>query len=636
MSAIWGTIDFKNTTDSSVNRKITDYYNTTCKIDHIHSIIEQNFYFGCGVQNLTAEAASENLPYSAADKGYCLTADAILDNRAELMDRLCINDTTIPDGTLICLAYENWGLDMVKYLRGLFSIAIYDVTYNTAYLIADQMSSRCLYYYHINGSLSFSTLATPLRLMHHDININDFYIKDFLTAPGLMPNIISSDTPFKNVHMLNPGTYIKVTADSIEETHYWTPASPIDCNCSSPSEYSSYFRGLYEQCVRDALRTDGKTGIAMSSGLDSATVGTIAAKILAERGSNLYSFTYIPFEEPATDRNKNNVHNEMESVKMIHKMYPNIIGEFLNNNGKNCYEDIPECVRILEMPLKACINMPNLFEIYKKAAASSCKVVLCGQMGNSTVSHGYIDDVLFDLCLNKKYIRFLKYLNNYSKTVKESRKQALKGCFRYFRYSKKEYNTCTFSYTPDNPFLAENIIDGYPLSERYIKSGTPVIGGVPTPGHIYRDYLYLPAMFTYLGALETKAGLAFGIVLRDPTKDMRMLNFCYHLPYHLFAYNGIPRWLIRSSCRDLLPSSLLDNWLRYGVQNSDFMVRLIRDWNTIGPKISDELLSDSLEGYINQYAVKEFLSKGIPTLNDSSDFMCLLFFDVLYHFLLNN
>ena len=635
MSAIWGSIALngENVAANLLIPKITDYYNINCVINHTHSTLENNFFFGCSVQNLTIEAKSECLPYTSTSHSYCLTADAILDNRIELIKELNITDNSIPDGTLICYAYEKWGLNFIKHLRGLFSIAIYDTGSNTAYLFADQMSARCLYYYYDNNHLSFSTLAAPLRIIHPDIGINDLYIKDFLTAPGLTPNIVSFDTPFENVHLINPGTYLKATSGSIEEISYWTPATDINLNCITPEEYSAYFRALYEQCVRDALRTDGNVGIAMSSGLDSSTVGALAAKFLAKDNKNLYSFTYVPYENTISDKNRKNIHNETEHVQMIHKMYSNIIAEFLNNNGKNCLEDIPECVKTLEMPIKACVNMPNLFEIYKKASSNSCKVVLCGQAGNSTVSHGYIDDILFDLYLNKKYIQFIKYLNNYSKTVKESRRQALKGCLGYFGYARHKYNDSTFSYSPDNPFLAENILEDYPLNERYLNSGTPILGGLPTPGHIYRKYLYLPAMFTYLGALETKVGLTFGIVLRDPTKDMRMLNFCYHLPYHLFAYKGTPRWLIRSSCQDLLPPYIINDWMRYGVQNSDFTSRIIRDWDTIFPKIKNDLSSEMVKNYINPLAVREFISNGTPSIKDKSEITYLLFCTSLYCFL---
>ena len=634
MSAIWGSISFNNELDDTINQKITEHYDTNCKIDNIQTITGRGLIFGCGIQYLTKEATSEKLPYYNEDNGYYLTADAILDNRAELIEKLDINDKTIPDGTLICLAYEKWGVNLTRHLRGLFSIAIYETASGTLYLIADQMSSRCLYYYYNDNHISFSTLAAPLRIIHPGIGINELYIKDFLTAPGLMPNIISSDTPFDNVHMLNPGTYLKITAKSLEEVSYWTPTTPLaDCHCSTPEEYSTYFRNLYESCVHDALRTDGNIGIAMSSGLDSATVGAIAAKALAKDNRNLYSYTYVPYEKPAPDNNRNNVHDESEDVKMIHKMYPNIIAEFLNNGGKNCYEHIPEGVRVLEMPYKAYANMPNLFEIYKKASDASCKVVLCGQMGNSTVSHGYIDDVLYDLYSRKHYIRFLMYLNNYSKTVKESRKEALKGCRRYFKYADTEYKKNTFSYTPDNPFLSDNIMDNYPFEKRYINSGVPLIGGVPTPGQEYHKYMYLAPMFTYLGALETKVGLAFGIVLRDPTMDMRMLSFCYNLPYHLFACKGTPRWLIRSSCRDLLPHKLLDNWMRYGVQNSDFITRIIRDWDTISTDIRDELSSEIIKPYINNVAINELVSKSALTPEDESQLMYLIFYNVLYQFM---
>ncbi len=642
MSAIWGTITLKEPLPLHTENLMCSYYKENCKIDRIESIFHTNTCFGCGIQYITKESLNEQLPYYHNEQEVYFTADCILDNRKELLNLLNESDTSTPDGSLILLAYQKWGINCVKHLRGLFSFVVYEKLKNTIYLVADQISSRCLYYYCTQDSITFSTLLTPIHQLHSEIVKNEYYIKDFLTAPGLMPNILSNETPLQHVYKINPGTYLEIkwnatqVPSTVEHT-YWTPAmsSPIH-KCKTPAQYGKAFRKLYEECVQDALRTNGNVGISMSSGLDSASVGALAATHLQKTNQSLYTYTYVPFEKPEYDRNPNHIHDETKDVEKIIAMHPNMIPHFVNTQGKNCFESIPRGMKIMEIPYKAFGNLPSLFEIYENAANNCCKIVLTGQMGNSTVSHGYIDDVLYDIYAKKKYISFLCYLNHYSKTVKESRKEALKGCIRYFNHTNREYQDTEFHYIPSNPYLADNITENYPLKERYLSSPILFKGNIPTPEVIYRQQLYMKAALTYLGELDTKAGLAHGIVLRDPTRDMRMLSFCYHLPYHLFAYKGVPRWLIRSQLRDVLPTELLDHWMRYGVQNSDFLQRLARDWKQIYPRLQQSLHSSELEAYVNPDHIKQFFEENKSSLpsDREMEITYLLIFYVLYNFFL--
>ena len=621
MSAIWGTISFHNTIPEDVDSIMRSYYTSNCKLDRSSFLMQSNFYFGCGIQHITSEAYDELLPFYDASRNLCFTADCLLDNRDELIHLLGETDSSLPDGKLMLSAYLCWGIDCVKYFRGLFSFAVYDLEKNIIYLATDQLSSRCLYYYWSKEQLTFSTLLTPLRLLHKNISYNQLYLKDFLTAPGLMPSIVSNETPFEQVFKLNPGTYLEITPKGIREEEYWSPSMPLsNCDCKSPEEYGSYFRALYESCVQDALRTEKNIGITLSSGLDSSSVGSIAAKFLQKKEQKLYTYTYVPYESVALDKNKNNIHNEEKDVMKIISMYSNMIPHFLNNDGKNCFEGIPFGARIMEIPYKAFSNLPSLFEIYEKASTHSCKIMLSGQMGNSTISYGKIDNILYDLYKNRKYISFLRYLNNYCKNVKESRRQALKGFIRYFHYTKKKYSDNSFTYTSDNPFLKDSVYDDYPMKERYATGELSLYKGrLPVPRHLYQKHLCMKTPYTYMGELETKAGLYYGMVLRDPTKDMRILSFCYHLPYHLFAYGGTPRWLIHSQSKDILPIDLRNNWLRYGVQNSDCHNRLIRDWEMLYPLMKESLHSSKINSYINTEAISEFFTATKSVLSQKNE-----------------
>lgn len=587
MSAIWGYLSYTNLINETLSSSMEAPYREKCKIDCYRKQQNSHLSMSCGIQYITKEAQQEVLPIFDEENGIYFTADCILDNRDELISLLNATSSE-PDGTLMYLAYKTWGIDCLKKLRGMFSMAVYDRNTKALYLAADQVSSRCLYYYKTEESICFSTLLEPIRRTYPNISFNEYYLKDYLAAPGLMPNIVSTETPYTGIYKINPGCYMTVTRDRVTEHSYWTPFTQKKQRHLTAKGYGKAFRSLYTRCVKDALRTDDEVGISMSSGLDSASVGALAAINLKEKKKTLYSYTYVPYETPKPDRkHKDHIHDETTDVMKIVDMHPNIKPHFLNNKGKNYLGFIEKGLDIMEIPFKAIVNLPNLYEVYCHAAQDNCRVVLTGQTGNASVSHGYIDDVLFNDYLKGHRLRFLYYLNNHSLKLKLSRKRELKACIRYFKHAKKEYrHPGFFELVPDNPFLSKNILNAYPYLERYAEGELPFLTMLPTNQHFYNQFLYNKATLTYLGELDTKLGLSVGIIIRDPTRDMRIIQYCANLPYHLFAYKGTPRWLIRGNFTDLLPQNILESWMRYGVQNSDWNLRILRDWNTIYPSLT--------------------------------------------------
>ena len=583
MSAIWGYLSYTNSIPADLSALMETPYRTKCKIDRIEHKQNNFLYSGCGLQYIISEAPTEVLPIFDFENGIFFTADCILDNRNDLISFLNA-DSSSPDGTLMYLAYRKWGIDCLKHFRGLFSMAVYDASTETLYLATDHTASRCLYYYQTTDSVCFSTLLEPILRVFPEIKVNEYYIKDFLTAPGLLPNIVPTETPYTDIYKINPGCYVTITQDSISEHSYWTPFLHKKRRHLTAKGYGKAFRALYTECVEDALRTNGEVGISMSSGLDSASVGALAAASLHKKNKNLFTYTYVPYETPKKGSNKSFIHDETEDVMRIVQMYPNMIPHFLNNNGANCLEFLDDGVKIMEIPFKAFVNLPNLHEVYVHAKKDNCKVVLTGQAGNGTVSHGNIEDVLFNEYQKGHFIRFFSYLDRHAKKLKISRKKALKSCIRRYKHAKQLYNRQELTdFTPDNPYLTHDIMNHYPFKERYRAGGILALENIPMNKEEHLQFLSKKALYTYLGELDTKLGLATGVVVRDPTRDSRLLEFCSSLPYHIYAYHGIPRWLIRGLLADCLPADLLSDWKRHGVQNSDWLLRIERDRQKISP-----------------------------------------------------
>lgn len=71
---------------------------------------------------------------------------------------------------------------------------------------------------------------------------------------------------------------------------------------------------------------------------------------------------------------------------------------------------------------------------------------------------------------------------------------------------------------------------------------------------------------------------------RDPTADLRLVEFCLSIPEEQYFRDGISRRLIRDAMRERLPHEVLSNPLR-GLQAADWFERLA----DARPRLADEL-----------------------------------------------
>ena len=94
-----------------------------------------------------------------------------------------------------------------------------------------------------------------------------------------------------------------------------------------------------------------------------------------------------------------------------------------------------------------------------------------------------------------------------------------------------------------------------------------------------------------------------GILPDKGPKDVRMLAFCYQLPYEMFAYGGMPRWLIRKQFEEFLPKSILNRWQQHGALNIDWIGRIYRDWDKVKEALLEDLSVDILDEWFDKKRV---------------------------------
>ncbi len=614
MSAIWGIIALESNSHLPTEYHTTfeQTYHHSCKIDRYEGIATTDAYFGCGIQYITEEARKECLPIYDKEKGLLFTADCILDNRDEIIALLLSKGYSkeelikTPDGRLMYLSFLAFGDDCVKDFRGLFSVAIWNEKKRSLTIFSDPVSARSLYYTQSNGLVAFSTRAEPLLKLFH-FTPNENYHKDFLLSNTSVIYLVPGETPYQELFLLPPATRLCFTEKGLNATTYRNLNHVASYRHMSSRNCTTQFLQLYQDCVKDALRTSGEVGIAMSSGLDSSSVGVLAAKELEVRGKQLHSYTFTPYQAPNNYRENNQILDESVPVRDLVKMYPNISATFLNNQGKNLFQDMNFCTKLLEMPYKTGV-FPNHYEICVAASDVGCKVLLNGAFGNNTVSFGHISNGLYDLYHKRHMVAFHSLLHRYTAhegiNRKEFKYRVLKS-FRSFKQRPKEFSS---TFVPDNIFVTPSILRDYDLNKRHQADPRAKASAGFLTDADYTDYLQATALFMYLGVFETQFGLSTGMVLRDPTKDIRMIEFCRQIPFRMFTHKGTPRRLIRSAFSSTLPKSILEPWEQHGILNADWAQRINRDWQTLKPKLLQHLASDYLDDWIDKERLRSFIT----------------------------
>ncbi|NDD29335.1 MAG: asparagine synthase (glutamine-hydrolyzing) [Proteobacteria bacterium] len=174
------------------------------------------------------------------------------------------------DTEVLLQAYEQWGIDCLHRLRGMFAIAIWDETARTLWLARDRIGVKPLYYSVRAGRLTFaSEIKALLEVSGQPREVNEealHHYLSFATTPAPM-------TLFAGIHKLSPGTVLRVTLDGTITPHrYWDVldhAAPL--GDLSDDDIAALVRERLRESVQLRKVGDVPMGVFLSGGIDSST-----------------------------------------------------------------------------------------------------------------------------------------------------------------------------------------------------------------------------------------------------------------------------------------------------------------------------------------------------------------------------
>ena len=184
MSAIFGIIDFDG-------RPVEAAWLKSMQTDLSHRgpdrqglYQESSMFLGHMLLQITPESVYDTSPYE--EGGFVITADARLDERAAIMDRLDIPRAEreySTDSLLLLRSFLRFGKDFVRDIYGDFTIVIWDKEKKELFCARDQMGVKPFLYYFKDNRFVFSTeLKSIEKLPFVETAMDHLYNRDWASV----------------------------------------------------------------------------------------------------------------------------------------------------------------------------------------------------------------------------------------------------------------------------------------------------------------------------------------------------------------------------------------------------------------------------------------------------------------------
>ncbi len=605
MSAIWGAVEFKeNEMDCSINQSMMNSLKKY-KIDRFDFIQNKNAAIGCAIQYIRNNSLHEKLPIE--DSEIIFTVDGMLDNRTEVANQLGIS-SCVPDGKLFYLAYKKWGLKVNDHIRGAYSFAVFDKTNNKLILSTDHISSRVLYYYKTGSRVYFATsLDSIVSAVPEKIPVDDMWISEFLSTPFLSQLQDAHTAPYKGVRLMSTAQIIVFSLQEEKTITFWKPQFTAS-DKRSDAQVAAELRNIMDTAAMEITDDVEKTAILLSSGMDSTAVGGTVAAHLNKKGKKLYSYTSVPCSEFQGENTSLFLVNESEEVKKICQMHNNIVPTFYQGENNNALTFADDVLHYLEYPYKSTINMTWLHPLFKQIEKDGNTVLLNGSAGNITISFGTVLHYSTTMAYKrKKPITALRALSFQGKKYGYSRKSSIKSWLKSsFPYHKKPSKN-----TLETTMLNKNLATKYNITHKMIERNQYSGACNLFEYNKQRQIMIEASNMVSIACAETKSGLMGGFFHRDITRDKRVCELCFSQPLERFAKfenntkQFTTRRLIPLAFGDVLPKSISNNGMTFGVQSADWVFRLRKDY----PKTVNILKEAYYNKNIKHYFNKEYLTE---------------------------
>ncbi len=419
------------------------------------------------------------------------------------------------DTEVLLKAFHAWGTGCAAKLNGIFAFAVYDSNTRQLTLARDPMGVKPLFYALRGDTLLFASTLDAL-LCHPDVQprITRQSVQDLvLLGPGRTPGF----GVFKDVCELLPGQLAVFSGGRLQTQHFWQLR---DKPCEQTfEEAAEQTRALVVDAIRRQLVSDKPLGFFLSGGLDSSLICAVAARELGQ--IDTYSVDYQgndAYFRPG--KFQPNSDNPFIAIMQRH----------LRSRHHNITLRTPELVEALFTSVDA-RALPGMADV-DASMLLLCKAV---RERETVVLSGECADEIF-------------------------------GGYPWYR--DPEIRAASgFPWSQNTAYRASFLLpewqDG---AEEYVRArhdetlaGVDCLPGLSPLERRMREMTVLNLRWFMQTLLDRKDRMSmhWGLEVRVPFCDRRIVEYLYTLPWSYKDYRGREKGLLRYSVRDLLPPEII-------------------------------------------------------------------------------
>ena len=510
-----------------------------------------------------------------AEDGLALVGPVRLDDREDLARALDL-PASASDAQVLLQAWRRWGPDCTGRLYGDWACAIWDRASQRLWVARDATGNTGLYYWQDGARLVFATSVAAV-LAHPAVPRRP---NTWAVARGLMVVFdprCDDEIVYEGIRRLDGGHLLAVEAGRVTLQNWWQPQHLPEFTGADADAalIHARFRELYQRAVDARLGTTERVGLMFSSGLDSGSVAALAAPRLRARQQRLTAWTSAPLFAPS-GATALRVGDESALARESAAHIGNIDHMLVDSAQAGVVDSIEHMLAAHGMPIHGVANYYWLEDILQRARAAGVQVMLTGQGGNGSVSYTGSGNGWDELARSGwrgawENLRHFKHgmlravTSQWLSPLIAPPLDTLRR--RRWRHGPRWWHSGAIhpAFARDSGLRAYVLAGGDgPAPRRYESRGKDIAN------------MRLGRMASgMLGATWMELGAANGVDARDPTRDRRLIEFCWRVPDAVFWNRGQQRALIRSGMSTLLPASVLKS--QRGLQGADFGHRIVAE-----------------------------------------------------------
>lgn len=527
------------------------------------------------------------------------------------------------DSEVLVHGYEQWGLELLNRLNGMFAMALLDLRERPAKLLLarDRCGIKPLYYTQLNNRLVFASevkaiLSAPGVAREVDLASLHRYLA-FLWVPG-------PETMFKGIYKLPPGHYLKWRDGQYSIHSYWDLRFEPG-QVRNGKDLAVELREILRGAVKRHLISDVPLGVFLSGGLDSSTIVALASQITPEP-LKTYTIAYRP-EDSVLEQSDEDASVARHVAQRFQTKHHEIVV------APDVADLLPQVIWHLDEP----VADPAAISTYLicRAARSELKVLLSGQ-GGDEVFAGYrvycVDRLARLLRIiplpfrNGPATSLLDLLPRLKDRIPGIGPGLVLAVHRYLRklfasvdldpeqryvFSRSYYTDAQEMalYTPELRGLLAEAVAG----DRHLAYFASVRDANFLNRMLYVDLkTFLPELnLTYSDKLSSAAS----VEVRVPFLDNEVLEFMARVPASLKLKGLKTKYLLREALDGMLPSKVLHR--RKAGFGAPIRTWLRRDLRQM---VDDILSSEAVQrrGYFDPVAVRNLVAEDRQNREDNT------------------